>query len=44
LLLTAAAALSPAIPALVDYLHAHRALNRKHASAYLIGVREKASS
>lgn len=44
LLMTAAAAMSPAIPALIDYLQANRALNRKHASAYLIGITEKAST
>jgi len=38
LLLTAAAALSPAIPALVDYLQARKSLDRKHATAYLIGI------
>jgi hypothetical protein len=44
LLMTAAAALSPAIPALVDYLQANRNLDRKHASAYLIGITEKSLS
>ena len=38
LLLTAAAALTPAIPALIDYLQARKNLDRKHAVAYLIGL------
>ncbi|MGA7415483.1 MAG: hypothetical protein WBW33_33740 [Bryobacteraceae bacterium] len=35
-----AAVLSPAIPALVDYLQASRAAKRKHGIAYLIGLAE----
>lgn len=41
LLLTVAAALSPAIPALIDYLQARKNLDRKHAVAYLIGLSQR---
>lgn len=39
---TFAAALTPAIPAVIDYLQARRNAARKHGIAYLIGLADKA--